>query len=229
MIAPTREEINTQARDARQAESNGVLDQMAAQHEKDEALAETRRSRKRASLETLLRDYDRATKSLEEKDAAKTRLEGDVANALAAGDDVSEKLALTMQTKRAQIELIPAKISQIAARRESLALDIREEFQVRFIAFERQFGGVNSALQAHMANFLRPLMAGDFPLESYVERFLVGNTRLHRRLVGLLSYIRQPMLLGDAIAAARTLIAREPEAAEILADAKKLFPPAVQK
>lgn len=170
----------------------------------------------------MLAAFDRADKLRLETEELKPRLEKEIGAALASGEALDEKLAQSLLVKRGQLEMIPAKLDQIHERQKSLESEIDTELNLRFTEFEHQFAHTNRLIHARLDALLRPIMADDFAMDHHISTWLIGNTKLNRQIVGILNCIRQPMMLGNPVAAARTLVAREGEAAGILAAAEKL-------
>jgi hypothetical protein len=218
MSYPTQEQINNNARTARLKELSAIADSMVMPDPPDEP----KTKKKRSSLTSLLAAFDRAEKLREETEVLKPRLDKEIAEYLASGEALDEKIAQGLQTKRCQLEMIPAKLDQIDERLKSLKDEINTELGLRFVEFEHQFSHMNKLVCDRLSELLRPIMADDFTLDRHISMWLVGNTKLNRKVVGLLSYIRHPMMLGNAVAGARALIAREGEAAKILAIANQL-------
>jgi hypothetical protein len=214
----TREQINTNAMAARLEEMSAIADSMVL----PDPAAAPKTKKKRSSLKSLLASFDSAEKLREETEALRPRLEKEIGEYLSSGEALDEKIAQGLQTKRCQLEMIPAKLDQIHLRQESLKVEINTELGLCYIEFEHQFSHMNKLVSGHLKAFLQPMMADDFALDHYISAFLISNTKLNRRVVGILNCIRQPMMLGNPVAAARTLLAREGEAAEIVAASEEL-------
>lgn len=176
----------------------------------------------RGSLEGLLRAWARAQEVRLDTETLKPRLEAELATGLDGGELLNENVARGLQLKRMMLDMLPGKFAQIERREAELLAELQPEFNLRFIAYRRQFNGVRGIIHQHLSQAIRPLLADDFALDVIISQMLVPNTKLHRRCNGEVAYIEQRVSQGDWVAAARELLKREPEAAAILAEAEKL-------
>jgi len=176
------------------------------------------------NLAQLLEKFDKVEKSAADTVALQPRLESEIDAVLATGDVQDEGMANSLATKRGQLELIPAKLKQLTSERESLVQEIEGEFHACYAIFERRFAGGNAIIHAYLDRIVRPLMADDFMVEHHIS-MLVPHTKLNRSIVGLLSNIQFPRHMGNIPEAARQLLKRRTEAAEIIAGVQKLIRP----
>ena len=115
-------------------------------------------SKQNPSLESLLKQFDKTEQLRADTEALKPRLENEINAVLSSGDSLDEKTALALQTKRGQLELIPAKLGQIMGRLTELETSIEAEFQSRFTDFQKQISAVHSIIRNRVLEALIPLM-----------------------------------------------------------------------
>jgi hypothetical protein len=169
------------------------------------------------SLESLLADFSKTEKLRDDTEALKIRLESEVNVALDTGDVLDEKTAQALQTKRGQIDLVPAKLAQLSARLTSLTVEIQTEFDQQSIVFSRavQTAGnvAKDKLRAVIIPMLHELQADN---GEEIVHFIFPRTKLANRLDGLESPIRyQAINMRNPVAAARLLLAAEKELAGV--------------
>jgi hypothetical protein len=169
------------------------------------------------SLESLLADFSKTEKLRDDTEALKIRLESEVNLALDTGDVLDEKTAQALQTKRGQIDLVPAKLAQLSARLTSLTVEIQTEFDQQSIVFSRavQTAGnvAKDKLRAVIIPMLHELQADN---GEEIVHFIFPRTKLANQLDGLESPIRyQAINMRNPVAAARLLLAAEKELAGV--------------
>lgn len=167
------------------------------------------------SLESLLESFSKTEKLRDDTEALKIRLEAEINAKLASGDALDEKTAQALQTKRGQLDLVPAKLAQISARLTSLTAEIQTEFDQRSIAFSRAIqtaGNVaKDKLRAVIIPMLNELQADN---GEEIVHFIFPRTKLANQLDGLESPIRyQAVNMQNPVAAALLLLAAEKELA----------------
>ena len=176
----------------------------------------------KSTLESLLANFDKAQQLLSDTEALKPRLEKEIADALATGDALDEKTAQALQTKRGQLDLVPAKLAQINGRIETLTTDIQEEFSARFNAFNSDIQAVVRVAKQNMSGFLIPLlheMQQDNGEE--ILAFIFPRTKLANQLGGLENAIRFRVAQQDFIAASRDILVAEKALATLNAGVAK--------
>lgn len=169
------------------------------------------------SLESLLAAFSKTEKLRDETEALKIRLESEVNVALDTGDVLDEKTALALQTKRGQLDLVPAKLAQISARLISLTAEIQTEFDQRSIAFSHAILAANNVAKDKLRAVIIPMLH-ELQAENGEEimHFIFPRTKLANQLAGLESPIRyQAVNMRDPVAAARLLLAAEKELAGV--------------
>jgi hypothetical protein len=169
------------------------------------------------SLELLLADFSKTEKLRDDTEALKIRLESEVNVALDTGDVLDEKTALALQTKRGQIDLVPAKLAQISARMSSLTAEIQTEFEQRSSAFSLAILAAGNVAKDKLRAVIIPMLH-EFQADNGEEivHFIFPRTKLANHLDGLESPIRyQAINMQNPVAAARLLLAAEKELAGV--------------
>lgn len=172
---------------------------------------------KQTSLESLLTAFDKTEALRADTEALKPRLENEINAALASGDVLDEKIATSLQTKRGQLELIPAKLGQISAKSEELLVAIPTEFHSRFKAFDSQLQVLQSATKKKVVDVLSSLMIDPLVVEELTNRMIWTRTKLAVELSGLESAIRFQVGQQNIVGAARELLKSEKELALVKA------------
>jgi hypothetical protein len=167
------------------------------------------------SLESLLAAFSKTEKLRDDTEALKTRLEGEVNAALDTGDVLNEKFAASLQTKRGQIDLVPAKLAQLSTRLISLTAEIQTEFDQRSIAFSRAIQAAGNVgkdkLRAAILPMLPELAAAT---GQAIVDFIFPRTKLAAQIAGIESPIQfQVVVHQNPVAAARLLLVAEKELA----------------
>jgi hypothetical protein len=168
-------------------------------------------------LESLLTAFDKTEALRADTEALKPRLEREINSALGGGEALDEKLATSLQTKRAQLEMTPAKLGQISAKSEELLTAIQAEFNSRFKAFNSELQVLESATKKKVMEALSPLMVDALVVEELTNRMIWTRTKLAVELSGLESAINFQLTNQNIIGAVRELLKREKELALIKA------------
>ena len=169
------------------------------------------------SLELLLADFSKTEKLRDDTEALKIRLESEVNLALDTGDVLDEKPAQALQTKRGQIDLVPAKLAQLSARLTSLTVEIQTEFDQQSIVFSRAVQTAGNVAKDKLRAVIIPMLH-EFQADNGEEivHFIFPRTKLANQLDGLESPIRyQAINMRNPVAAARLLLAAEKELAGV--------------
>lgn len=169
------------------------------------------------SLEQLLASFDRAVQLRIETEALKPRLETEINDALASGDVLDENLAASLQIKRGQLELVPAKLNQLSAKSEELAIAIQPEFHCRLKLFTEELQTLRNAEAKRVLELFDQLGIDRLEAEAVAAQGVLRRTKLNTELVSLESQIRFQVSQQDIVGAARELVRREQELAEIKA------------
>jgi len=145
----------------------------------------------------------------------KPRLETEINTALATGEALDEKIAQSLQTKRAQLEMVSPKLSQIAARTEELLAAIQVEFNSRFQAFDSELQALEAATKKKVLDVLGPLGIDQLFLEELTSRMIWNRTKMAGELAGLRDTIRFQVVNQNLVSASQELLKREKELAAI--------------
>lgn len=168
-------------------------------------------SSKQPLLESLLATYDQTEALRVDTKELKPRLENEINTALAGGDALDEKVAAGLQTKRAQLEMIPAKLSQICARSDKLLDAIETEFYRRLKPFESELQVRQEMIKKKVLDVLSPLMIDPVVTEELFNRTIWTQTKPAVELSGLVSVIQFQVSQKNIVGAARELLKREKE------------------
>jgi hypothetical protein len=174
-------------------------------------------SSKQPLLESLLATYDQNETLRSDTKELRPRLENEINAALAGGDALDEKTAAGLQTKRAQLEMIPAKLGQICARSDKLLDAIQTEFYSRFKPFEAELQLLQDKIKKRVLDVLSPLMIDPVVTEELFNRTIWTRTKPAVELSGLVSVIQFQVSQQNIVGAARELLKREKELALIKA------------
>jgi hypothetical protein len=167
------------------------------------------------NLESLLASFSKTEQLRDDTEALKIRLESEVNVALDTGDALDEKTAQALQTKRGQIDLIPAKLAQISARLTSLTVEIQTEFDQRSIVFSRAIQTAGNVAKDKLRAVIIPMLHELQVVNGEeIVHFIFPRTKLANQLDGLESPIHyQAVNMQNPVAAARLLLASEKELA----------------
>jgi len=164
---------------------------------------------KQSTLEKMLESFSKNEALRASTEALKPRLETEINTALATGEALDEGIAVSLQTKRAQIELCSNKLTQIASRTEELIAAIQVEFNSRFQAFDSELQALEAATKKKVLDVLGPLVIDQLFLEELTSRMIWGRTKLAVELAGLRDAIQFQVVQQNIILAARELLKRE--------------------
>lgn len=175
------------------------------------------------SLESLLSDLEKADQVYAETEALKPKLEAEINSALESGDVLDEKIAASLQTKRAQLELIPAKLAQVAARQATILEQIESEFTQRLLKFEK---GIAEAARIDMGALRGAIsnlgLQKDFI--GAVVQFVYPKTKSAADLARLKDPIEFLRLTGRLAPASQELLKAEKSLKEMIAQRKQKNP-----
>jgi len=168
-------------------------------------------SSKKPSLEILIEAHHKNEALRTTTEALKPRIEGEINSALATGDVLSEQIAVSLQTKRAQLEMIPAKLGQITARAEDLLASIQAEFNSRFLTFESELQALQAKTKKKVLDVLSPLMLDQVFVQQLVDQMVWTRTKMAIELGGLETAVRFQLSQQNIVLAARELLRVEKE------------------
>jgi hypothetical protein len=169
------------------------------------------------TLESLLAAFDHTEALRVDTESLKPKLEAEIGAALATGDVLDEKIATSLQTKRAQLEMIPAKLGQISIRSEKLQAAIQTEFYSRFKTFDSELQVLQAATKKKVLDVLAPLMIDPLVVQELFDRMIWIRTKPAAELAGLRSGIDFQLTQQNIIGAARELLKRKGDLALIKA------------
>lgn len=169
------------------------------------------------TLESLLAAFDKTEQLRADTEALKPRLETEINAVLASGDALNESLAGSLAVKKSQLELVPAKLSQISRRADELTAAIQAEFQNRFRAFDSELQSLQAKTKKKVLDVLGPLMIDSLVVQELFDRMIWTRTKPAAELSGLRSGIDFQLSQGNVVQAARELLQREKELAVIKA------------
>jgi len=172
------------------------------------------------SLEALAQAYDQNEALRADTEALQIRLEGLINTGLASCDPLDEATARNLQTKQAQLTMVPGKIGRINARAEELRTAIRAEFNDhRFPVFSSELQRLQALEKKRIMDALAFLMIDRLVLEELTNRMIWCQSKLAVELTGLEDAVKFPLTLDKAniVTAAKELIKRERELAQIKA------------
>jgi hypothetical protein len=173
---------------------------------------------KLTSLESLLATFDKNEELRADTEALRPRLENEINAALASGDVLDEKIATSLQTKRGQLDLIPAKLGQISTKSEELQAAIQAEFQVLYNAFGSELRALQDAESKRIIAGLTKLGLEQNYVEALVLQGISTRTNLSRNLAGLDSPISFQVAQKNIVQAARELLKSETGLAQLKAN-----------
>lgn len=167
---------------------------------------------KKSTIEDLLPELDKLTEQFEATEALKPQLEAEITEALASGD-LDDTLALSLQTKRAKLELIPAKLDQVEKRIIAVKEAIKEDFTVRRQAFSRKGREMREKVAAEIRKVLDPFVPENpmhnHAVTSAIENLIIPHSYTIKQICIMESLIDSPVSFGNYVQAARNLL--EPE------------------
>ena len=172
---------------------------------------------KQPLLESLLATFDQNEALRADTKELRPRLENEINAALAGGNALDEKAAAGLQTKRAQLEMIPAKLGQICARSDKLRDAIETEFYSRFKGFDSELQLRQEMIKKKVLDVLSPLMIDPVVTQELFNRTIWTQTKPAVELSGLVSVIQFQVSQQNIVGAARELLKREKELALIKA------------
>lgn len=172
---------------------------------------------KTSSLEKLLAAFSKTEKLRDDTEALKNRLAREVNTALETGDALDEKIAQALQTKRGQIDLVPAKLAQLSARLTSLTAEIQAEFDQRSMVFNRGISDAGNAVKESLRAAIIPLLHElQVSTGEEIVEFLFLRTKLAHELAGLNAPIHhQAAFIQNPVEASRLLLVAEKQLANL--------------
>jgi hypothetical protein len=180
-------------------------------------------SKQNSTLESLLAAFNKTEALRADTEALKPRLETEINGVLASGDVLDEKTALSLQTKRGQLDLIPAKLEQISTRRRELEAEIEIEFNKRYMSFRANIRLETDNVRRKVLATIQPLMFEPMAAATFAD-MICPRTKLAIEFDGLTSPIDfQITVIQNTITASRELLKREKELAQIKARPENLM------
>lgn len=161
-------------------------------------------------LQELLLAYDKAEQLRNQTEALKPMLENEINATLAEGDALDENVARALQTKRAQLDLIPGKLCQIENRQQKLVSEISDEFELGYAPLTAHLRAIEASVKEKLKAKLEPLLMDlDSTQTAYITDVIFNHSKLKLAIAGCENPISNATVLGDYILRARRLISAE--------------------